>query len=149
MLEITRYKTPLVELFSERRKFELQLLIEKELAAANFEQGKIPKEAHDIIQEKCNSNYVKLERAKEIEKEIHHDIMSVVKAISEQCDKYGEYIHLGATSYDIQDTVRGLQLKEAKEVILETLNETIDIVKELAVEYKDLITTIGKKAQMI
>ena len=139
MLEITRYKTPLVELFSEKKKFELQLLIEKELAAANFEQGKIPKEAHDIIQEKCNSNYVTIERVKEIEKEIHHDLMSVVKAISEQCNKYGEYIHLGATSYDIQDTVRGLQLKEAKEVILQTLNETIDIAKGLAVEYKDLI----------
>ncbi len=139
MLEINRYKTPLAEIFSEKKKFELQLLIEKELAAANFEQGKIPKEAHDFIQEKCNSNFVKLERAKEIEKEIHHDLMSVVKAISEQCDKFGEYIHLGATSYDIQDTVRGLQLKEAKAIIFQTIKETINIVKELAVEHKDLI----------
>jgi adenylosuccinate lyase len=139
MLEINRYKTPLNEIFSEKKKFELQLLIERELAAANYEQGKIPKEAHDIIQEKCNMNYVTFERAKEIEKEIHHDLMSVVKAISEQCDKYGEYIHIGATSYDIQDTVRGLQLKEAKAIILQTLNETIDIVKDLAVENKDLI----------
>ncbi len=139
MLEVSRYNTSLVEIFSEKKKFELQLLIEKELAAANFELGKIPKEAHDIIQKKCNSKFVKLERAKEIEKEIHHDLMSVVKAISEQCDKYGEYIHLGATSYDIQDTVRGLQLKEAKAEILETLNKTIDIVKELAIKHKDLI----------
>ena len=139
MLEISRYKTPLQDIFSEEKKFELQLLIEKELAAANFEQGKIPKEAYNVIQKKCNSNYVKFERVKEIEKEIHHDLMSVVKAISEQCDEYGEYIHLGATSYDIQDTVRGLQLKEAKAIILETLNETIELVKELALKHKDLI----------
>jgi len=77
MLEISRYKTPLQDIFSEEKKFELQLLIEKELAAANFEQGKIPKEAYNVIQKKCNSNYVKFERVKEIEKEIHHDLMSL------------------------------------------------------------------------
>lgn len=139
MLEISRYKTPLLDIFSEEKKFELQLLVEKELAAANFEHGKIPKEAHVVIQEKCNSSYVKFDRAKEIEKEIHHDLMSVVKAISEQCDEYGEYIHLGATSYDIQDTVRGIQLKEAKAEILETLNNMVEIVKDLASKHKDLI----------
>ena len=111
MLEIERYKTNLNDVFSSQRKFELQLLIEKELADANFKVGKIPKEANDVIQLKCIPEFVKLERAKEIEKEIHHDLMSLVLAISEQCGEYGGYIHLGATSYDIQDTVRGLQLR--------------------------------------
>lgn len=139
MLEIERYKTSLYDTFSEEKKFELQLLVEKELANANYELGKIPEEANRVIQERCTSKYVKLARAKEIEKEIHHDLMSVVLAIAEQCGEYGGYIHLGATSYDIQDTVRGLQLKEAKETILKELNYTIEIVKKLAKKHKKTI----------
>ena len=139
MLEINRYKTSLNEIFSEKKKLEYQLLVEKELAYANYRIGKIPKEANEIIQNRCNLENVKLERVKEIEKEIHHDLMSVVLAISEQCGEYGGYIHLGATSYDIQDTVRGLQLTQAKKVILEALNETISIVTKLAFNHKNLI----------
>ena len=138
MLEFERYKTSLSKVFSIQKKFELQLLIEKELANANFKTGKIPKEANDVIQIQCSSEYVKLERVQEIEKEIHHDLMSLVFAISEQCGEYGGYVHLGATSYDIQDTVRGLQLKEAKEQILFALEDTIEIVAKLAEDQKEL-----------
>ncbi len=138
MLEIDRYKTSLNEVFLEQKKLELQLLVEKEIADANFQLGKIPKEANDVIQEKCNPVFVKLERVKEIEKEVHHDLMSLVYAIAEQCGDYGGYIHLGATSSDIQDTVRGLQLKESKQQIINALEQNIESVKELASKHKDL-----------
>ena len=138
MLEIERYKTSLNEVFSEQNKMDLQLLVEKELAEANYQLGKIPEEANKIIQERCTSEYVKLDRVKEIEKDVHHDLMSLVYAIAEQCGDYGGYIHFGATSYDIQDTVRGLQLKESKKQILEALNQVIISVKELAHKYKSL-----------
>jgi len=139
MLESQRYKTILNEVFSEQSKFELQLKVERELADANFQVGKIPKEANDLIQKRCTPEFVKLGRVKEIEKDIHHDIMSLVKAIAEQCGDYGGYIHLGATSYDVQDTVRGLQLAKSKETILETIKKTIEIVADLAKEHKNLV----------
>ncbi|MHA1622271.1 MAG: adenylosuccinate lyase [Candidatus Heimdallarchaeaceae archaeon] len=138
MLEISRYETSMNKVFSEQKKFELQLLVEKELAYANYKTGKIPERAYAVIKEKCSPNVVKLERVKKIEEEVHHDLMSVVLAISEQCGEEGGYIHLGATSYDIQDTVRGLQLIEAKELILESLIDTMKISAELALKYKDL-----------
>ncbi len=139
MLESQRYKTTLNKVFSEQTKLEFQLQVERELANANFQVGKIPKEANEIIQQKCTPEFVKLLRVKEIEKEIHHDIMSLVKAIAEQCGDYGGYIHLGATSYDIQDTVRGLQLTKSKEAILQTIDKTIEIVADLAKEHKNLV----------
>jgi len=138
MLEISRYETSMKKVFSEQKKFELQLLVEIELAYANYKTGKIPETAFAVIKEKCSPNFVKLERVKEIEKEVHHDLMSVVLAISEQCGEAGEYVHLGATSYDIQDTVRGLQLLKAKELILESITETMKISVELALKYKNL-----------
>lgn len=63
-----------------------------------------------------------LERTLAIESETHHDIMAMVKAVSEQCDvaypsespSVGGFIHLGATSQDINDTVTALQLKECQ-----------------------------------
>ncbi|GAH97243.1 unnamed protein product, partial [marine sediment metagenome] len=72
-----------------------QLLVEKELAYANYKVGRIPETAFAVIKEKCSPSVVKLERVKEIEKEIHHDLMSVVLAISEQCGEAGGYVHLG------------------------------------------------------
>ncbi len=138
MLEISRYETSMKNVFSEQKKFELQLLVEKELAYANYKIGKIPETAFTVIKEKCSPKTVKLERVKEIEKEIHHDLMSVVLAISEQCGDAGGYVHLGATSYDIQDTVRGLQLLEAKKMILESITETMKTTTKLALKHKDL-----------
>jgi adenylosuccinate lyase len=139
MLEINRYITSLVDIFSEEKKLELQLLVEKELAQANFLTGKITNEANEVIQQRCTTEFVKLNRVKEIEKETKHDLMSVILAITEQCGEYGEFVHLGATSYDIQDTVRGLQLSQAKNTILESLDKTIKLVSDLALKYKDLV----------
>ncbi len=139
MLEIERYTTSLNEVFSTKRKFKYQLLVEKTLAEANYNAGKIPEAAIKIIKKKCTPEHVKLDRAKEIEADIHHDMMAVVLAIAEQCEDYGGYIHLGATSYDIQDTVRALQLKEARKTILDALDELVDVTKRLALKYKDLV----------
>jgi hypothetical protein len=57
---------------------------------------------------------VTLARTLEIEKDTHHDIMAMVKAISEQSAEFGGYVHLGATSQDINDTVLALQMTECK-----------------------------------
>ena len=57
--------------------------------------GLIPAESAEIIS-KCISS-VKAERVDEIEAEIHHDMMAVVVAISEQCrDDAGKWVHFGA-----------------------------------------------------
>lgn len=40
--------------------------------------------------------------------------MAMVKAIAEQSPQYGGYVHFGATSQDVNDTVLALQLSECK-----------------------------------
>lgn len=40
--------------------------------------------------------------------------MAMVKAISEQSPTFGGYVHFGATSQDINDTVLALQMTECK-----------------------------------
>ncbi|EQD57980.1 adenylosuccinate lyase [mine drainage metagenome] len=54
---------------------------------------------------------IKPKRVKEIESEIRHDIMALIKAISENGEELN-YLHFGITSNDINDTATALQLKE-------------------------------------
>jgi len=106
----TRYRTKIAELFTEDKKLENWLKVEAVLAKVHAELGNIPKKAADEIFKKANLKFVKINRVKEIEKEIHHDLMAMVKALAEQCEgDAGNYVHLGATSYDIEDTAIAIQ----------------------------------------
>ena len=78
----------------------------------------------------ANTKYVKVERVKAIEKEIKHDIASLVRALSEVCGPSGAYVHLGATSYDIVDTANALQLKEALGLIEKKLTDLKAILQK-------------------
>ncbi|MFW9783774.1 MAG: adenylosuccinate lyase, partial [Candidatus Heimdallarchaeota archaeon] len=95
----------MAKLFTEEKKLETWLKIEAVLAKVHSDFGNIPRIAAEEIVKKANLDYVKLERVKEIDSKIHHDLMAMVKALTEQCEgDAGKYIHLGATSYDIEDT---------------------------------------------
>ena len=86
---------------------------------------------------------------KEIEKETHHDLYSMVLAATEACPNYGQYIHLGATSSDIQDTVTALQLKRAKSTLLKHIDYVLLILIQFAKNYRELVCigrTHGKHA---
>lgn len=138
-----RYRPDIADIFTEEKKLEYQLLVEKELAYANYKAGKIEREAYEEISKYCSTNHVNLSRVKEIEAETHHDLMSVVHAISENCPKHGGLVHLGATSNDIQDTVLGMQLRDSKKILLKHLNGVSTELKQLTEKYLDL-TCIGR-----
>ncbi len=69
-----------------------------------------PEQAADLA---AHADAVDLERAFAIEREIHHDVMSEVRAFAEQCPVGGGIIHLGATSMDVRDNATALQVREA------------------------------------
>ncbi|MEM0246068.1 MAG: adenylosuccinate lyase, partial [Thermoplasmata archaeon] len=84
-------------------------------------------------------NKVKIERVKEIEKETKHDVMAMVKAISELAGESGKYVHLGATSNDIIDTAVALQLKEFYEILEDDVKKLMITLKNLSLKYMDTI----------
>ncbi|MHA1459856.1 MAG: adenylosuccinate lyase [Promethearchaeota archaeon] len=140
----TRYRTELADLFTEDKKLEYWLKVEAILAKAHAKLGNIPQDAAEEIYKKANLNYVKLNRVKEIDKEIHHDLMAMVKALSEQCEgSAGKYVHLGATSYDIEDTATGLQLKEALTNISKSLRKLLTALIKV-IEDKKFLVCIGR-----
>ena len=136
----TRYRTDIANIFTEEKKLENWLKVEAVLAKAHAKLGTIPNEAADEIYKKANVKDVKIERVQEIDREIHHDLMAMVKGLAEQCEgNAGNYIHLGATSYDIEDTAIGLQLKEALLYIENSLKLLLKELVRLAEDKKNLV----------
>lgn len=123
-------------IWDEKNKLQKLLDVEAALARAHAKLGNIPEESARVISERASTEWVKPERVKEIEAEIHHDIMAVVKALSEVCGEHGKYVHLGATSNDIIDTANALLIKESLELIERYLKELRDILMKLAEEHK-------------
>jgi adenylosuccinate lyase len=117
----------------------LQYLLEVEATLAEVQEAKqiIPNGTSKNIRE--GIKLVKRERVEEIEAEINHDVMAVVKALEEQSGDSGKWIHFGATSYDIVDTARALQHKGALELLEKAINSLIKSMAKLAKSHKKTI----------
>lgn len=133
----TRYNTKMNLIFDEQNKLALWMRVEVALARAHEKLGHIDAGAADEIEGACKS--VELSRVKEIEDEIHHDLMAMVRGLTEKCPKHGGSVHLGATSYDIEDTALAMQLRDAGGLLRSNLEQVIDTLGKLAIEKKDLI----------
>lgn len=136
-----RYGTPeMKKVWGEETKLQKMLEVEAALALAESELGMIPKEAAEEINRKKSTEFVKLERVKEIEMATRHDVVSVVKAFAEQCEgTAGEYIHFGSTSNDIIDTAQSLQFKDAFEVLESKLKILRGELLKKAEEHKNTV----------
>jgi adenylosuccinate lyase len=135
-----RYGSPeMRRIFDEESRLSKMLSVEAAVAWAQAELGEIPREAAEEIGRKANTGYVKLERCKELDAQIGHDVMAVVKALTEACSGEGRrWVHYGLTSNDVLDTATGLQLKEASAIIRGKILALIRVLSDLAVEYRGL-----------
>ena len=139
-IDTGRYGTPeMLKIFEEETRVQKLLDVEAALALAHAEVGNIPKKDAEKIAAMASTKYVKVERVKAIEKEIKHDIASLVRALSEVCGPSGAYVHLGATSYDIVDTANALQLKDALDLIEKKLADLKEILQKQAAQHKETI----------
>jgi len=128
------------QVFTEENKLQRWLDVEAALARAHAALGDIPNEAAEEISRKASLEHVKLGRVKELEKEIHHDVMAMVQALSEVCEgDAGKYVHLGATSYDIVDTAWALILRDALNIVSRKLGTLKDVLLDLASTHKNTI----------
>jgi len=134
-----RYGSPEIRsVFTEKNRVKKMLDVEVALVQALADMKKAPKSAAKEIAAKAKK--VKLERVKEIEKETKHDVMALVKALSEQCSpSTAKYVHLTATSYDIVDTAIALQVKEGLEILLNRGSKLLQTILDLAQKHKKTV----------
>ena len=133
-----RYQTEqMARLFTQGQKLFRWLRVEAALARAHASLGTIPEAAAKEINKRATLQYIKLQRVQAIEHEIHHDLMAMVRGLAEQCENNaGNYIHLGATSYDIEDTATAIQMINALDVLTKTLRRVLSALIKLADQNK-------------
>jgi adenylosuccinate lyase len=135
-----RYGTPEMKaVWTEEAKLRKLLMVEAALAKAEADVGLVSKEDAGAIA--ACMDRVTVERVRQIEDEISHDMMAVVLAYAEQCGgEAGKWVHYGATSNDILDTGLALQLKDAMEIIDDKLEKLKQALLKKADETKTLVT---------
>jgi adenylosuccinate lyase len=133
-----RYGTKeMKDIWEEDYRLRCLFRVEAALSLAEEELGMIPQGAAAEIAAAAESTLP--ERAKQIEDEIGHDMMATVLAMAECAPKFGEWIHLGATSNDILDTATGLQIKASLDVLQPKLKTLLALLLDLAINNKSLV----------
>lgn len=127
-------------IFTEENRLLTQLKVEAALARAHAKLGNMPKAAAAEITKKANLHYVKPERVKEIEDEIKHDVMAMIRSLSEQCSgEAGRYVHFGATSNDIVNTASAIQISQSLDIVEKDVIQLISTLSKLAEANRDTI----------
>ena len=131
-----RYGTKeMKRIWSEESKIRRMIKVEIALLKALSKMGYLSEE--EVEKVRRNALKIKPERVKEIEEEIRHDIMALVKAISEVADC--RWIHFGATSNDIIDTATATQLRDSVLILEEKIKKLGKILAEKALEFKNVV----------
>lgn len=127
-------------IFTEKARIQYQMNVEAALAMAHASLGTIPMKDAEEIRRVSSIGIVSVERIKEIEKDTNHDLMAMVKAMTEKCNgDAGKYVHLGATSNDIVDTATAQQIKAALELIIDDVDELLYTFAKIAKRERDTI----------
>ncbi len=163
-----KYQSPLSEryaskemqyIFSPEMKFKTWRKLWIALAETEKELG-LNITDEQIAELKANAENINFERAKQIEKEVRHDVMSHVHAYGEQCPNAKGIIHLGATSCYVGDNTDVIIMTEALKLVRKKLINVIAELAKFADTYKSQPTlafthfqpaqptTVGKRATL-
>jgi len=147
------------EVFSTEKKFSTWRRCWIALAEAQHEIGlNVTQEQIDEL--KKYQHDIDYDKAKEIEKEIRHDVMAHAKTYGEKCPDAKGIIHWGATSMFVCDNTELMQMRDGLEIITKKTAKVIGLLANFAEMYKDLPclgythyqpaqpVTVGKRAAM-
>lgn len=134
---ISRYTLPEIgKIWEEQNKLDIWLKIEVLACEAWANLGKIPKQAVENIKKNAEFD---LKRVLQIEDEVHHDVIAFLTNVSENVGPDAKYLHYGMTSSDVLDTALSVQMVQSLELITGELNQLIKVLKERAVENKEVL----------
>ena len=135
---IDRYSCPeMKKIWDLKSKFDYYLNVELAVCEGYAELGQIPFDAVQKIKKKAKFS---IERIDKIEAEVHHDVIAFLTNINESLGKdLSKYMHVGLTSSDVIDTALAMQLRDSGDIIISDIEETLTILKEMAIRYKNSV----------
>lgn len=134
---IARYQTQAMrDLWSEENKFNNWLAVEVQTCRAFHELGKITDQEIEKI---VNNSKFDVNRINEIEEITRHDVVAFTRSVEESLGDEKRWIHYGLTSTDVVDTALGYNLKQANEIIQQSLDNIKATIRQLAIRHKQTI----------
>ncbi len=131
-----RYGSPEMRLiWSEAHKRQLWRQIWVALAEIQHEFGLLSQQQVDDL--RLHAESVDIQRALQIEAEIHHDLMAELKTFAEQCPLGGGALHLGATSMDIEDNADALRVRQSLDLVIVGLEQLLRAFVQKIITYAD------------
>lgn len=165
---LSAYRSPLAErnaspemqaIWSAGRKYGAWRKIWLALAEAELELGlPITREQVEALRSAQDVTGEDLERAREHERRLRHDVMAHVHALGDRAPAARGIVHLGATSQDVNCNAELPQLRDALALVCEKAARVIDALGAFAEKWRDLPclamthlqpaqpTTVGKRA---
>ncbi|AKG91436.1 adenylosuccinate lyase [Geoglobus ahangari] len=133
-----RYGTDeMKRIWSEESRIKRMIWVEVVLLRVLSEMGYLSREEYEAVRK--NARSISPERVREIEAEIRHDVMSLVKAVAEVAGSAGRWVHFGATSNDIIDTAVATQLRDSVKILESKLLRLIEVLADMAVRHRSTI----------
>ncbi|MFO7967965.1 MAG: adenylosuccinate lyase [Archaeoglobaceae archaeon] len=133
-----RYGTSQMKrIWSEESKIKRMIRVEMAILKALAHKGYL--DISTVDEAKRQSLNISTDRVREIEDEIKHDIMALVKAISEVSGEASRWVHFGATSNDIIDTATATQLRDSFKVLESRIRKLLRLLSQKADEYRDVV----------
>jgi len=130
---IERYTRPeMARVWSDENKLDTWLRVELLVCEGWAREGVIS--AEDMA--KLREATYDLARARELEAEIHHDVISFLRSVQERLGPEGRLLHLGLTSSDMLDTALAVQLVQAGALLREQLDALTETATQAALRYR-------------
>jgi len=151
MLEFEKYMLPeMVAVWDRQRRYNGWLAVEIAVLGAKEELGLIPTGITKMARDNAKFSIAKID---EWEKKIDQEMVSFLRAVEPSLPiEVVPYWHGGLTSFDVWDTSRSLQMKEATELIEREMIKLFGRLKEMARVHKaalEIGRTHGVQAEPI
>jgi adenylosuccinate lyase len=136
-----RYSTPATRrIFCDDCRNQRWLDIEAAIAQSQAELGVIPDWAAAAITSTAVLDNIDLEAVRAEMDRTGHSLIGLLRVLQAACpDGAGEYIHLGATTQDIQDTGQMLEMRDVLDELDTVLRAVIARLADLAEEHAETI----------
>ena len=129
------------DIWTEQNKLALWLKIELLASEALVKEGVVPKADFAKIKtgaDLCLADTKALvERAKELEKILNHDVIAFTTAVTEKINNpASRWLHFGLTSSDVGDTALAVQMTQSADILIEDVKALRTVIARRAREHQ-------------
>lgn len=148
--------------WNDEHRLKKICLVERTVAEVQAELGIIPEKAAQEIQQQCRYENIQMRKLYLAAAKSGHFLAGFVKYMQDQLSEFsGEFIHYGMASQDILDTAMILQLQDAHQIVVSSLEKLGKELLKIAEKYQETVavgrghgghspsTTVGFRAAVM